>query len=83
MKAKKTNPKSVRLNIKDFEIGMKKGQFESVQDMIDFLLYNYVHGENVKLIAPKTEQNLSQISTKNETSLSKAEMWKLIKDGKI
>jgi predicted nucleic acid-binding Zn ribbon protein len=29
------------------------------------------------------KKNLSQISTKNVTDISKAEMWKLIKDGKI
>ena len=47
MKAKKTDPKSIRFNIKDLEIAMSKGNFESPQELVDCLLSDYVR-EDVK-----------------------------------
>ena len=42
MKAKKTDPKSIRFNKKDLEIAMAKGNFESPQELVDCLLKHYV-----------------------------------------
>jgi hypothetical protein len=48
----------------------------------------YFRRENVQLIAKKTGQNLSQVSTKIATEppikeLTKAEIFKLIREGKM
>ena len=87
MKAKKSSPKSIRFNINDFEEGMAKGKFESAQEMVDFLLKNYVQGENVKLNVQKTvqvvtniERNVRDVPVQKE--LSKSEMFKMIREGK-
>ena len=81
------SPKSIRFNIKDFDAGMAKGGFESAQDMVDYLLRNYVQGEDVKLNAIKTGQDLPQKSVESVISpqkqLSKAEMFKMMREGKI
>lgn len=61
MKARKSSPKSIRFNIKDFELGISKGDFESAQDMVDFLLKNYVQGEDVKLNVQKTVHQFPNI----------------------
>lgn len=78
MKAKKSSPKSIRFNVKDFEEGISKGGFESAQDMVDFLLKNYINGEDVKFNVQKTVQEVPI-----DKELKKADMWKLIRDGKI
>jgi len=96
MKAKKTSPKSIRFNINDFEAGMLKGNFESAQEMVDFLLKNYLDGENVKFIKQKTGQIDVQKSVQNVTNIQKnetdvpiqkelsiSELFKLMKDGKM
>ena len=96
MKAKKSSPKSIRFNVKDFELGMSKGKFESAQEMVDFLLKNYVDGEDVQFIKQKTGQidvqkSVQQVtkSKKNVTDvpiqkeLSMGELFKLMRDGKI
>lgn len=96
MKARKSSPKSIRFNIKDFELGMSKGGFESAQEMVDFLLKNYINEENVQFIKQKTGQIDVQKSVQAVTNikksvtdvpdkedLSKADMWKLIREGKV
>ena len=96
MKAKKSSPKSIRFNIKHFDEGMLKGGFESAQEMVDFLLKNYVDGEHVKLNVLKTKETIVQKSVQTVTNiqknvrdvpvqkeLSKAELFKLMRDGKI
>ena len=52
MKAKKTDPKSIRFNKKDLEIAMAKGNFESPQELVDCLLSNYVR-EDMEVISNK------------------------------
>lgn len=52
MKAKKTNPKSIRFNIKDLEQGLAKSGLDSIQELIDFLLKEYTNGSNIKIIKP-------------------------------
>lgn len=96
MKAKKSSPKSIRFNINHFDEGMSKGGFESAQEMVDFLLKNYVEGEDVQFIKQKTGQidvqkSVQQVtkSKKNVTDttiqkeLSMGELFKLMRDGKI
>ena len=78
MKAKKSSPKSIRFNIKDFQEGMFKGDFESAQEMVDYLLKSYVNGEDVKFNVQKTVQEVPI-----DKELKKADMWKLIREGKI
>jgi len=78
MKAKKSSPKSIRFNVKDFEEGMLKGGFESAQNMVDFLLKNYINGEDVKFNVQKTVQEVPV-----DKELNKADMWKLMREGKI
>jgi hypothetical protein len=85
MKAKKSSPKSIRFNIKDFELGMLKGSFESAQEMVDVLLRNYVQ-EGV------SEANRKQPVTNNkkivtnvpvQKELTKSEIFKLMREGKM
>ena len=88
MKAKKSSPKSIRFNIKHFEKIMSNGSFESAQEMVDFLLKNYVEGEDVKLNVQKTVQQVTNIQKKVtdvpvQKELSKGEMFKLMREGKI
>lgn len=45
MKAKKTNPKSIRFNRKDLEQGLGKSGLDSAQELIDILLREYVKDE--------------------------------------
>jgi hypothetical protein len=80
MKARKSIPKSIRFNIKDFDAGMIKGKFESAQDMVDYLLKNYAQPQKMQ-----TEQisktSVSELPpSKNQT---KGDLLKLIRDGKI
>ena len=87
MKAKKSSPKSIRFNISDFEEGMTKGKFQSAQEMVDFLLKNYVEEENVKLNVQKTIEQVtniqkSVIDVPVQKELSKAKMFKLMREGK-
>ena len=88
MKARKSSPKSIRFNIKDFQEGMFKGDFESAQEMVDYLLKSYVNGEDVKFNVQETVQEVTNIQ-KNVTEvpvdkeLKKADMWKLIRDNKV
>ena len=56
MKAKKTSPKSIRFNIKNLEIAMQKSNAESVQELVDLLLIDYVKGEIVKVKETKKEE---------------------------
>jgi hypothetical protein len=87
MKAKKTSPRSIRFNINDFESGMLKGNFESAQELVDFLLKNYVEGENVKLDVQKTVHKVTKIQ-RNKTDvpvqkeISMGELFKLMREGK-
>ena len=96
MKAKKSSPKSIRFNVKYFDEAMSKGGFESAQEMVDILLKNYVDGEDVKFNVSKTEEPIVQKSVQAVTNIkktvtevpdqkeiSKADIWKLIKEGKI
>jgi hypothetical protein len=83
MKAKKSSPKSIRFNIKDFEAGMLKGGFESAQDMVDVLLKNYAQGSVIEVSCKQQVTNVSKIVTKTERELSKADMFKLMREGKI
>ena len=96
MKAKKTSPRSIRFNINDFEAGMLKGNFESAQEMVDFLLENYVEGENVKLNAQKTVQETVQETVQKVTKIQKkvtdvpvqkeismGELFKLMREGNM
>ena len=78
MKAKKSSPKSIRFNIKDFQEGMFKGDFESAQEMVDYLLKSYVNGEDVKFNVQETVQEVPI-----DKELKKADMWKLIRDNKV
>ena len=82
MKAKKSSPKSIRFNIKDFQEGMFKGDFESAQEMVDYLLKSYVNGEDVKFNVQKTVQETAQ-EVPIDKELKKADMWKLIRDNKV
>jgi hypothetical protein len=85
MKAKKSSPKSIRFNIKDFEVGMLKGSFESAQDMVDVLLKNYVQeGDSVaNRKQPVTNNKKSVTDAPVQKELSKAEMFKLLREGKM
>lgn len=96
MKARKSSPKSIRFNINHFDEGMSKGGFESAQEMIDFLLKNYVDGEDVKLNVLKTKEPVVQKSVQKVTNIQKnvtdvpiqkelsmGELFKLMRDGKI
>lgn len=78
MKAKKSSPKSIRFNIEDFEKGMRKGKFESAQDMVDSLLRNYVDGKSDGKTA-----SVPKVANETKQELSKSEMFKMIRDGKI
>jgi len=67
---------------------MSNGSFESAQEMVDFLLKNYVEGEDVKLNVQKTVQQVTNIQKKVtdvpvQKELSKGEMFKLMREGKI
>lgn len=67
MKAKKTNPKSIRFNIKDLDAGISKSKLDSPQELVDFLLSNYVREE----VKPKSvPQELP------EKEMTKAEILK-------
>ena len=79
MKARKSLPKSIRFNIKDFDAGMLKGKFESAQDMVDCLLKNYVNSNSVQtdgVIKVNSESSAKKTTTKGD-------LFKLIRDGKI
>lgn len=78
MKARKSSPKSIRFNIRDFEAGMLKGGFESAQEMVDVLLKNYVQEVAVVTNAKKNVTNAPV-----QKDLSKGEMLKLMREGKI
>jgi bifunctional ADP-heptose synthase (sugar kinase/adenylyltransferase) len=56
MKAKKTPPKSIRFNIKNLEVAMQKSNAESVQELVDLMLSDYVRGEIVKVKEIKKEE---------------------------
>jgi hypothetical protein len=60
MKAKKTSPKSIRFNIKNLEIAMQKSNAESVQELVDLLLIDYVKGEIVKVKEIKKEEQIPE-----------------------
>jgi len=87
MKAKKSSPKSIRFNIKHFEEGMSKGSFESAQEMVDFLIKNYVEGENVKLNVSKTKETIVHKSVQNDTIKSKVDKelnsWERLRNKKL
>jgi len=77
MKARKSLPKSIRFNIKDFDAGMLKGKFESAQDMVDCLLKNYVNSVQTDgVIKVNSESSAKKTTTKGD-------LFKLIRDGKI
>lgn len=84
MKAKKSSPKSIRFNIVHFNNAMKKGNFESAQELVDVLLRNYVESQ----LGLKTEQKLTKpeavkqyVATNKE--LSKGDMLKLMRENKL
>jgi hypothetical protein len=82
MKAKKSSPKSIRFNIKHFEKAMEGGIFESAQDMVDFLLRNYVEG-SLDASAEKQKVNkVPKIEAKPQKELTKAEMLKMMWEDK-
>lgn len=83
MKAKKSSPKSIRFNINDFDIAMQKGKFESAQEMVDILLKNYVQEGGFEIKSRQQVTNITKVIAKTEKELSKGEMLKLIKEGKI
>ena len=85
MKAKKSSPKSIRFNIIDFDAAMLKGSFESAQEMVDFLLKDYIKNESVKLNALKNEQKIEhqKQNVPVQKELSKGEIFRLIREGKI
>ena len=85
MKAKKSSPKSIRFNIKDFEVGMLKGSFESAQEMVDILLRNYVQegGSESNRKQPVTNNKKIVTDAPVQKELSKAEMFKLLREGKM
>jgi hypothetical protein len=82
MKAKKSTPRSIRFNVSDFEKAMEKGKFESAQHMVDFLLRNYVDGKSDATVLKQKITNVSK-DTKPAPELSKSEMFKMIREGKI
>jgi hypothetical protein len=85
MKAKKSSPKSIRFNIKDFEAVMLKGSFESAQEMVDVLLKNYVQegdsGANRK--QPVTNNKKIAVDAPVQKELSKGDILKLMREGKM
>lgn len=90
MKAKKTSPKSIRFNIKDFEIAMSKGSFESAQEMVDFLLNKYanppvlIQGAIPKeQIKHKTKSATQQIDDKIKKEEEKKHLENIIKSSPI
>lgn len=83
MKAKKSSPKSIRFNIKDFEKAMEKGGFESAQDMVDFLLRNYAEGSAGSAVEKQKVTSVPKGATKSEQELTKSEMFKMIREGKM
>lgn len=48
MKAKKTAPKSIRFNIRDLELAFDKSKAETIQELVDLILNEYVKGQPVK-----------------------------------
>jgi hypothetical protein len=83
MKAKKSSPKSIRFNIKDFEKAMEKGDFESAQDMVDFLLRNYVQENSGSIVGKQKITSVAKIVTNSEQELTKSQMFKMMREGKI
>jgi hypothetical protein len=85
MKAKKSSPKSIRFNIKDFEASMLKGSFESAQEMVDVLLRNYVQegGSEANRKQPVTNNKKIAVDAPVQKELSKGELLKLMREGKI
>ena len=78
MKARKSSPKSIRFNVKDFEAGMLKGSFESAQEMVDVLLRSYVQEP---IVVTNNKKNVTSAPVQKD--LSKGEMLKLMREGKI
>lgn len=72
MKAKKTTPKSIRFNLKHLEIALVKSNLSTHQELVDFLLEEYV----------KEEEGNKKIETKliNEDSILKIKLRNLIID---
>jgi predicted flavoprotein YhiN len=83
MKAKKSSPKTIRFNLKDFEEGMLKGKFESAQEMVDILLRNYVQEGGFEIKTRQQVTNITKVVTKSEKDLSKGEILKLMREGKM
>lgn len=66
MKAKKTAPKSLRFNTSDLDIALQKSGFESAQQLVDFLLKEYVSekkNDSNKLSIKQDLQNIIATST--------------------
>ena len=83
MKAKKSSPKSIRFNINDFETAMEKGKFESAQEMVDILLKNYVQEGGFEIKSRQQVTNITKVVTKVDKELTKGEVLKLMREGKM
>jgi hypothetical protein len=83
MKAKKSSPKSIRFNINDFDIAMQKGKFESAQEMVDILLKNYVQEGGFEIKSRQQVTNITKVVTKVDKELTKGEVLKLMREGKM
>ena len=68
MKAKKTHPKSIRFNLIDLNKGLSKSKLSSPQELVDFLLSDY---------------SRDWVEEKETQEISKADMFKLIREGKM
>ena len=80
MKARKSPPKSIRFNVRDFEAGMIKGKFESAQDMVDYLLKNYIQPPKEKN-EPTNNPGSTELSTHKTQSMGN--LLKSMRDNKI
>tara|TARA_R110000868_G_scaffold36279_7_gene128960 strand:- start:8387 stop:8617 length:231 start_codon:yes stop_codon:yes gene_type:complete len=59
MEAKKTTPKSIRFNIIDLDIALNASGAQSVQQLVDFILSNYVK-DSVVIIDRQVPDSLNK-----------------------
>jgi len=84
MKAKKSSPKSIRFNIVHFNHAMKKGSFESAQELVDVLLRNYVESQSdAKTGSKATKTEIAKEGVATDKELSKGDLLKLMRGNKL
>ena len=85
MKARKTNPKSIRFNIENLELGLFKSNLKTPQELVDYLLSEYCNekiSEVKEVISANIPKKEVPLVAKPEKELSKADLFKLMR-GKL